>query len=99
MKKKNYYDLTREEIKKYNEEFKKTPGGFSINLTTVFFQGIVFFFTVVYCVGTIVAVDNQELWIVVLLLFCCVVMSLLNFIPVYYYNSNFRKWLKEKYNI
>lgn len=99
MKKKNYYDLTSEELKKYNNEFKKTPGGYRIYFLRTFFQSMLFFFCIIYFIGTLFAVDNQELWVVILLLFLCTLLFLLNFIPVYYYNCNFRKWLKEKYNI
>lgn len=99
MKKKNYYDLSGEELKKYNEEFKKTPGGYSVNLIRIFFQSLLIIFNVVYFIGTIIAIGNNEMWVMMLLLFLCVLVLLLNFLPIIYYNYNYNKWLKEKYNI
>lgn len=94
---KNYFDLEKEDIKKYKMEFVKTPGGKRLYTLEKIFLILVLVIIAVYFIVT----GTQEVSNLVTRQLDVMVIGLLIITLVYdaYFNFNFCSWLKNKHNI
>ena len=101
MKDKTYYDLTKEEKKKYEKEFSKTSLGKVVyNIATavqIFTLLMEVFFVVLLFVDSSILLEDPKFMLIYI--FMLIVISVINWIPCVYLNINFSCWLKNKYGI
>ena len=89
---KTYYDLTNEEKKKYEKEFKKTPIGKDMNIRKIMVDVLS---TVIIVV--VFLIDYQmETNFSTASFFCAL---LIDVVYKAYFNLNFTAWLKNKHDI
>ncbi len=96
---KTYYDLTDVEIKEYLNEFKKTPGGKTINLVSNIFYAVIIIFTICVIALTLLSMKYDK--------DCNVILSVIQFtilfisvcVVYFYQNICFSSWLKHKHKI
>jgi len=89
---KTYYDLTNEEKKKYEKEFKKTPIGRDMNI-----RKIIVHILATAIIVLVFLIDYQmETNFSTGLFFCAL---LIDVAYKAYFNLNFTAWLKNKHDI
>ncbi|NLA32786.1 MAG: hypothetical protein GX864_02465 [Mollicutes bacterium] len=109
--KKNYFDLTKEEISDYTKEFKKTEGGLIIHnhrkklLSVIISMFFVFVFATMLSEIAIDIASNKEVLIVTLdyvsTFLSAIFVVLLGYLIIYniYVELCFLGWLKNKHKI
>lgn len=98
---KTYYDLTREERKKYESEFKKTPGGKEMNRTSLYIQIpialVMILEIVIICIGPKNVYNYDVISELLNMLFW--VIFIIDIVYTTYFKICFSSWLKNKYEI
>ena len=96
---KTYYDLTDSELKTYLSEFKKTPGGTTINLISNIFYFVIIIFTLCVIMLTLLSMSYDKDFNVIVSIVEFTILFISVCVVYIYQNISFSSWLKNKYNI
>ena len=98
---KTYYDLEKNDILKYEKEFKETPGGHNINAISTGIAiaafGVLLLALIIQVFLEIKNIDTSDYLGFLLPLYLVSIITAL--VDIWYYTKNFNGWLKNKHNI